>query len=213
MALCSILHFDNRGEGLLISRQEQSGPLHETETMLLMKIPDPLTTDRLIVRPYEEDDFAAFYDFLSDPEATRFLRFTPEQKTPEGARAFFDLVLESYTSIKPIVALAIVHRATTTYIGSCGLTALADGTGVECYYVLLPRYWGSGYAVEAASALFDFAFSELRIDRILAVISPENQSSLRVAERLGMEDQGLVFDREVSEYVYQFVLWAKDINA
>ena len=148
-------------------------------------------------------------NFLRDPEATRFLRFTPEQKTPEGARAFFDLVIESYTSIKPIVALAIIDRAAATYIGSCGLSPLKDGTGVECYYVLLPKYWGRGFATEAAAALFDYAFSELRIDKILAVIDQENHSSRRIAEGLGMENQGLVYDTKVSDYVNHFVLRAR----
>ena len=172
-----------------------------------MKIPDPLMTDRLIIRPYEEDDFGAFYDFLSDPEATRFLRFTPEQRTPEGARSFFDHVIESYAGIKPIIALAIIHKETATYIGSCGLSPLADGRGVECYYVLLPRYWGRGFAVEATTALFEYAFSQLRIDMILAVIDQGNDSSRRVAEQMGMEDQGLVYDEAVSAYVNHFVLW------
>lgn len=175
-----------------------------------MKIPDPFITDRLIIRPYEEEDFSAFYAFLQDPEATRYLRFTAEQKTAEGARAFFDLVIESYASTKPIVSLAIIHRESAAYIGSCGFSPLKDGTGVECYYVLLPKYWGRGFSVEAATGLFQYAFSELRIDKILAVISPENHSSRKVAERLGMENQGLVYDRAVSAYVNHFVLWNRD---
>jgi len=159
-----------------------------------MKTPKALVTERLIIRRFVVDDFDAFFDFLGDSEATRFLGFPPEQKTPDGARAFFDSVIESYRSHRPIFSLAIVRREDDTYLGSCGLSPLEDGAGVECYYVLLQEYWGRGYALEALVRLFDYAFTELRIDRITARIHPGNRSSRKVAESLGMEPQGTVYD-------------------
>ena len=175
-----------------------------------MKIPDQLLSDRLILRPYVEDDFGAFFDFLSDPTATRFLRFTKEQKTWHGAKAFFNDVIQSYAGYQPIFALAIIHKEKGTYLGSCGLSPLSDGIGVECYYVLLPSYWGRGFAVEAVSALFHYAFSELRIGKIIALVHPENHTSRQVAEQLGMTHQGLVFDKETGQNVNCYLLLKKD---
>ena len=175
-----------------------------------MKIPNELITERLILRQYVEDDFDAFFNFLSDPTATRFLRFTEEQKTQHGARAFFYEVIQSYASYQPIFALAIIHKEKETYIGSCGLSPLSDGSSVECFYALLPSYWGSGFAVEAVSAIFRYAFSELRIEKIVAQIHPENRPSRHVAEQLGMMNQGMIVDKETGKNVNCFVLMKKD---
>jgi len=175
-----------------------------------MKIPHELITERLLLRPYVEDDFDAFFDFLRDPDATRFLRFTEEQKTQHGARAFFMKVIQSYASYHPIFSLAIIHKEKGTYIGSCGLSPLSDGSTVECFYVLLPSYWGSGFAVEAVSAVFHYAFSELRVNKIVALVHPENHPSRHVAEQLGMTYQGIVFDNETGQNVNCFSLLKKD---
>lgn len=175
-----------------------------------MKIPGRLNTERLILRPYEEDDFAAFYDFLCDPAATRFLRFTDEQKSRHGASAFFDEVLASYAGHQPIFALAIIHKEKKDYIGSCGFSPLSDGTGLECYYAISPDHWGQGFAVEAVTAIFNYAFSELRIDRIVALVHPENHSSRKVAEELGMTYQDMIFDKEAGMNVDYFLLRRQD---
>ena len=175
-----------------------------------MKIPKCLRTDRLLLRPYIEEDFNAFFEFISDTEAIRYLRFTPEQKTREDAEAFFKEVIDSYGGPTPLFVLAITCQETGQYMGSCGLMPLADGTGVECYYVLLRGYWGRGFASEATNALIDYAFKELRIDRIVALVRPENHHSQRVAERLGMSSKGMVYDRTVAENVTLFSIERKE---
>jgi ribosomal-protein-alanine N-acetyltransferase len=175
-----------------------------------MKIPKIIRTERLVLRPYAEDDFEAFFEFMCDTEATRYLRFTPEQKTHEGAKTFFKDVIDSYAGSKPLFVLAITCARAGQYMGSCGLVPLEDGTGVECYYVLLSQFWGRGFASEAAKALFDHAFKELRINRIVALIRQENHNSQRVVERLGMRHNGMVFDRTISENV---MLFSIDKNA
>ena len=171
-----------------------------------MKIPSELTSDRLIIRPFRADDFKDFYRFLSCSEATRFLGFTCHQKTRDGAKAFFDSVIESYGSYRPIFSLAIIQKEDGGYTGSCGLSPLEDGTGVECYYVLMPGYWGRGLAAEALEALFGYAFSQLRIDRIVARIHPENGLSVEVAESLGMTHEGSEYDRRMAAEMRIYVL-------
>jgi len=147
-----------------------------------MKIPKIIRTERLVLRPYAEDDFEAFFEFVCDAEATRYLRFTPEQKTHEGAKAFFNDVIDSYAGSKPLFVLAITCARAGQYMGSCGLVPLKDGTGVECYYVLLQQFWGRGFASEAVRALFGHAFTELRINRIVALIRKEYHHSQGVGE-------------------------------
>ena len=61
---------------------------------------------------------------------------------------------------------------------------------MEIYYALLPEYWGSGYAVEAMKKLFEYAFSELGLDRLIASMHPDNMTSRRVADSLKMDYEG-----------------------
>ena len=57
-------------------------------------------------------------------------------------------------------------------------------------YCFNRRYWGRGYATEAARAVVDFGFASLGLHRIFATCAPENTASARVLEKLGMRREG-----------------------
>ena len=57
---------------------------------------------------------------------------------------------------------------------------------VEISWRIDPRFWGQGYATEAALASLEGGFEHLGLDRVLAVIEPANVASLRLAERIGL---------------------------
>lgn len=57
-------------------------------------------------------------------------------------------------------------------------------------WILAKKYWGMGYAVEGAAACLDYAFNKLNAPRVIADIRPHNISSRRVAESIGMHEQG-----------------------
>jgi RimJ/RimL family protein N-acetyltransferase len=76
-----------------------------------------------------------------------------------------------------------------TYMGQIGLLHWDDVDAredVEVAYMLLPQFWGHGYATEAAQACRDWAFLNLGVDRVVSFIAVENQPSIAVAERNGM---------------------------
>jgi len=156
-----------------------------------MKLPPVIETARLIIRRHLAEDREPFVQFMTDGEATRYLTFEPEQKTPEGAAKLFDYVLSSYGSEDPVFALAIIDKETGAYMGSCGLSPLTDDDdGVECYYSLLPRYWGWGFATEASLAMLYYAFEKLDLEVVTAHVSAQNAKAWNVARNLGMKDMG-----------------------
>lgn len=57
--------------------------------------------------------------------------------------------------------------------------------GFELGWVLAREHWGKGYAIEGARACLDYAFGPLGRDRVISLIRPANERSIRVAERLG----------------------------
>lgn len=162
----------------------------------MIKLPSQITTERLIIRPFHDGDRTAYLDFMTEERATRYLVFTPEQKTEAGALQLFDFITDSYASDDPIFAYAIA-LPDDRFIGSLGISQLPgishlppDGV-YECYYSLLPRYWKQGYATEATRALFDYCFEHDAVREIRAYMSPDNPDSAGVAERAGMRYQGL----------------------
>lgn len=73
-------------------------------------------------------------------------------------------------------------------------------------YFLLPAYWGKGCATEAARRVAEYAFSELHLESLVAVIHPENAASISVARRLGMRLEAEVLrPGGVMRHVYRLV--------
>lgn len=70
-------------------------------------------------------------------------------------------------------------------IGDLGLQHLEDGPEVELIYRMLPSAWGLGLATEAGDAALSYAFFELRLSEVIAVIAEDNGPSLGLAGRLG----------------------------
>ncbi len=157
-----------------------------------MIIPKQLETKRLILRRYIRDDFDAFLNLMRIEQVTRHLNFTQEEKTFEGIRNLFCGVINSYNNRDSIFALAIFHKNTGEYIGSCGLNTLNNNDRVECFYALLPQYWGNGFAIEAMKKLLEYTFSLKEITKVVAFINPKNSRSWKVAERIGMKYLGHV---------------------
>lgn len=152
---------------------------------MLFTLPEQIIASRLLLRPCIEDDYPAFAAFMGDEEATRHLAFAPQQKKPEGYQQLFEMVLGSYESETPMFVLAICLQENGQYIGSCGLNSIAQAEA-ECYYTLLPAYWGQGYATEATGAMLDYAFDALKLAKVVACVSNHNPASERVAQKLGM---------------------------
>lgn len=160
-----------------------------------MKVPNRITTDRLTLRRHEIKDLEALTAFLSDPVATRYMAFTPEQKAQAGARKMLEYVIESYTTDAPIFSLTIADPETDQYLGSCG--ANPDVKDIEIYYTIVAEHQGKGYATEAARALLDY-LKETTEAMLIAYVIPENMPSVRVAERLGFIDAGPIQRKAVT---------------
>jgi [ribosomal protein S5]-alanine N-acetyltransferase len=148
-----------------------------------------LETERLRLRPFTFDDVAAVFALVSDPEVARFVRFEAH-RTPAETRAFLELVEQCYRRGEPF-AWAIVRREDDRLIGSCGFVSQAgEKKSAEIGYWLGKRYWGEGYAAEAARALVRFGFERMNLERLEAKCFVENRAGQRVIEKLGMKLEG-----------------------
>ncbi len=161
-----------------------------------MNVPAIIDTERLIVRRHTIEDLEAFARFLADGEATRYMAFTPEQRTREGAKLMLDYVIAAYDTPDAVFSMTIADPDTDTYWGSCGLNPLPEEPeAIEMYYTVMPDRQGNGYATEAARAIVEYAFAHSEYQRIIAHVMEENVASIRVAQHLGFQDDGPV-DRQ-----------------
>jgi len=76
-------------------------------------------------------------------------------------------------------------RETSEPIGICGLLQRDTLPSPDIGFAFLPRFWGNGYAFEAAAAVMHFAATDRHESEILAIVNPANAASIRLLERLG----------------------------
>jgi RimJ/RimL family protein N-acetyltransferase len=132
------------------------------------------------------------YRVFSDPQV---MRFGDGVQTKEWVDAWLRTCFERYYQTWGFGPYAVVERQRQAVIGYCGLFFFPDINGqpeVEIGYRLERSAWGRGYATEAARAVRDFAFGDLGMQRLIAIIDPSNTASIRVAEKIGMHHEAEV---------------------
>lgn len=140
-----------------------------------------LTTERLIIRPFQEADWKDLFEYLSDNEVVRFEpygTFSPEQARKEASDRANDPSFHG-----------VCLKSDGKLIGNLYLHQGEFGT-FELGYVFNRSYQGRGFATESAEALMDKAFASLGARRVIAMCNPLNASSWRLLERLHMRREG-----------------------
>ncbi|MBS3933863.1 MAG: GNAT family N-acetyltransferase [Truepera sp.] len=155
-----------------------------------------LTTARLQLRPLQPADQEAFLSYRNDPEVVRYQNWT--RITPEEAQAFLQQAATATPGPGHSLPLAITLQGSNLLIGDCLLKVADDGWQGEISFTLSPIYQGQGYAVEAVTALLDYAFDTLKLHRISAVTDARHTASAKLLMRLGMRREGhLLQSRQV----------------
>jgi RimJ/RimL family protein N-acetyltransferase len=153
-----------------------------------LRIP-PLTTERLIVREFGEDDLPVA-EALYGTGRERWLRWTLlayEQLADLGQPPYGDRAVELRESGVVVGAAGLVPLlAPFGLLPSFGGVDERFRPQVGLFYAVLPEHRRRGYATEAAKALLDHAFTELRLGRVVATTTRENEGSIGVMRRLGM---------------------------
>ena len=150
-------------------------------------------TPRLILRYFTHDDLDNLAPILADPQVMYFS--ARGVQTKEQTRKFINWMLSSYQE-EDFGLYAVIHKEKQKLIGFCGLLAwfFKQQREVEIGYRFATKYWGQGLGTESAIAVRDYAWNQLNLDRLICIIQPENNRSIRVAEKLGMSyEQNTIF--------------------
>ena len=161
-----------------------------------------ITSDRLLLRPWRDDDADFLLDLESRWEVVRFLGAHPTtMSTREDALAS---IARRRAIDDPIHGIwAITAAADGRLVGNLLLKPIPLSAGepsggpndVEIGWHLHPDAWGHGYATEGARAALDYGFDTVGLDEIVSFAALINRRSRAVMERLGMrEDKAAAFE-------------------
>ena len=148
-----------------------------------------LRTPRLILRPLWREDVPAFHKLINDWEICRRVPDAPFPYPAQQAQEWIEaaaLGRESGTSEQ----FAIIEASCERLVGCVGVRRGKDRQEVELGYWIGRPHWRQGFALEAGRRLIDWAFAELSLARITAVVAADNEGSLTVLERLGFAQTG-----------------------
>jgi RimJ/RimL family protein N-acetyltransferase len=161
-----------------------------------------LETERLILRRLEDSDADAIFAMRGDAEMMRYIR---EPQNRRETEKWIRLVSSRWEKDK-MGFCAVIEKKSEKLIGWCGVWRLAETGEVEIGYAIAKEFWNQGFATDAAKAIIEYAFANIETERITAVADPENVSSRRVMEKLGMKFVRIddFYERQLSQYSITF---------
>ena len=150
-----------------------------------------LETERLILAQLTAQDAPFILQLVNEPS---FIQNIGDR----GVRTISDA--EKYIANGPVSSYArngfglwrVTLKETGEAIGMCGLIRRDALEDVDVGYAFLPRFWGKGYASEAVNGTLKFAKSSARLTRVVAIVDPNNQGSIRVLEKAGFQFEKMV---------------------
>ena len=160
-----------------------------------------IETTRLWLRPMRWEDVHGLLAIFGDPTVMAAFSSEPFGK-PEMAR-WVERNL-THQQRHGYGLFSVIHKIDERIIGDCGLEHrdIRGRAEVELGYDFCSAYWNHGFATEAAGAVRDYAFGNLKIDRLASLIRSGNVASRRVAEKIGMQWEADFVDNKVAYSLY-----------
>ncbi len=154
-----------------------------------------LETERLILRELRPGDAGSLFTVLGDKEVTRFYDdevFTDVSQAGTQIEAW-----STGFEARRCIRWGIAQRENEKVIGTCGYYGFHNwyeraGIGYE----LARSFWRQGIMTEALGAIIDFGFKRVELNRIEAVVMPENEGSLKLLAGLGFQHEGILREYE-----------------
>jgi leucyl/phenylalanyl-tRNA--protein transferase len=155
--------------------------------------PPTIATERLLIRGLDEGDAARYFAYQCDPDVSRFTLVYPPASIADARSRIVDHAWSRYREGTPDPLAICLQEDPETLIGTVGCyrpTPLLSQ--MEISYDLDRKFWGRGYAREAAASLISHVFANFAVERIQARTVVENAPGDALNRRLGMTYEGLL---------------------
>ena len=149
-------------------------------------------TDRLIIKKTSMDEIDLISQLEKSEEVMKYIGNggRTDKEIIEGIEKSID----HYNRYKFSTG-SIYEKATGNFVGRGGLFHLEwndSNKEIELGYRFIKNSWGKGYASELSNYFLDYGFNQLKLNEIVAVIFPGNDSSAHVLKKIGMKYVGIV---------------------
>lgn len=153
----------------------------------------PLETERLLLLPLTAEYTDFIFQHFSNAAVSQYL--LDESPVTDYAQA--EEIVQFYVDAtgKPYNRWVMVQKADHQPIGTCGYHKWDKrNVRAEIGYDLNPDFWGQAYMTEALSAVITMGFEQMGLNRIEALVYVENKRSIRLLQRLGFKQEGVLRD-------------------
>lgn len=140
-----------------------------------------IETERLLLRPPVRSDFDAWAALAADAENMRHLGGVKSR--PEAWRHFAFAVGSWH--LQGFGPFSLIEKTSGTWVGRVGALHPEGWPGTEVGWTLAREFWGRGFAIEAATAVIDWAFAHIGWTEVIHCISSDNLPSIALAMKLG----------------------------
>jgi ribosomal-protein-alanine N-acetyltransferase len=165
-----------------------------------------LETERLLLRPFEFSDAESMFALDSNPKVHLYLGNNPVTSIDQ-CYAYIESIRNQYSK-NGIGRFIIELIDTQEVIGWAGLKLVTEEENdhVNFYdvgYRLQEKYWGKGYASEAAQAWVDFAFKKMKIPTMYAMAHINNAGSNKIIQKMGFHQKNVYLHNGIPCYWYE----------
>ncbi|MEO6104739.1 MAG: GNAT family N-acetyltransferase, partial [Pseudoxanthomonas sp.] len=138
-------------------------------------------TERLLLRPPQEQDFEAWAAFIADDESARHIGGV--QPRPVAWRSFAAMI--GVWHLKGFAMFSVIEKASGQWVGRLGPWQPEGWPGTEVGWSIARAQWGKGFAREGSRVATDWAFDQLGWTEVIHTIDEGNINSKAVAAKLG----------------------------
>lgn len=164
-----------------------------------------LETERLSLRRFNVDDAEFILRIVNEPSFLRYIGDKNVRNLEDARQYILNGPVASYER-NEFGLNRVELRESHTPAGMCGLLKREELSSPDIGFAFLPEFWNKGFASESATAVLQDARERLRLERILAITSLDNDPSIKLLERLGFRFESVITLASTGEQVKLFAI-------
>ena len=150
-----------------------------------------IETERLILRKFTLEDAPFVLELVNTSAWLQFIGDRNVYTVEESENYLRNGNLKSYAE-HGFGFYLVATKESNEAIGMCGLVKRDSLEDIDIGFAFLPNSIGKGYGYEAASATLDYALNVLKLGRIVAIVDPQNASSIALIKKIGLKYEKMV---------------------
>lgn len=150
-----------------------------------------IKTERLLINRITLDDAAVILELMNDKDWISNIGDRGISSIKDAEEYIRTKFLKTYEESN-FGFFSVVLQKTNEFIGIAGLVDREGIDHVDIGYGLLPNYRGKGYAFEASQAIYDYGYKILKLEKIVAIVNPDNPSSIQLLTKLGLKFEKMI---------------------